>query len=112
MLTNSSNLHKLTFLFVIIEGLTVAGNGVEKGVADAIFFNGLHTPAWDRTVSWRKGGELATPLEQRGSAPVCPPRHVGYVLKRWIPPLLEELCGSIVYRVKVTFFRCGFQSFY
>ena len=36
----------------------MAGNGVEKGVADAIFFNGLHTPAWDRTVSWRKGGEL------------------------------------------------------
>ena len=33
----------------------MAGNGVGKGVADAIFFNGLHTPAWDRTVSWQKG---------------------------------------------------------
>ena len=61
---------------------------------------------------WKNIPFWATPLEQRGSASVCPPRHVGYVLKRWIPPLLEELCGSIAYRVKVTFFRCGFQSFY
>lgn len=30
-------------------------------------------------------------LEQRGSAPVCPPHHVGYVLRSWIPSLLKEL---------------------
>lgn len=30
-------------------------------------------------------------LAQRGSAPVCPPHHIGYVLRSWIPSLLKEL---------------------